>query len=218
MQAKSRESWAAVGIDTSLTAVSVVCVMYDGLLDKRIGPEWVEYRWLPEDMPGGTDYFTRLGQAAKTHVLILDVLRRMYRIPAKLHIGIEDPWYYGATKRGMSAWLMQQAEVAGAVKGSLVRHGFRNLESVNNATWKKAIRERYDIKIPAKSDVAKWVIKEWATEFYGMPELPDLVKSKSGAKIPRPETGYGAKAKPEQPLDVYDAAGVCFYIESTMEV
>ena len=209
-EAAQERSWAAVGVDTSMTACSVVGVGYDGLLDKMVGPSWAETRWLP-----GDDYFKRLAEAAHGEALIHDVLAKLWVIdPAKVYIALEEPWYFGAVKAGVSGWLKQQAEIAGAFKGSLARWGYMNMYEINNAQWKKVLRgEGVPILPQNKKDPdLKWKVKEWAIQAFGLPEFPDLVKSKSGMKIPRPEEGYGAKAKAVQPNDIYDAAACCAWM------
>ena len=209
-KAAQRASWAAVGVDTSLTALSAVAVAYDGMRDAMIGPFWSEIRWMPE-----VDYFDRLGQAAKGHELIQSVLAKTWVLdPTRIFIAVEEPWYFGATKRGQSAWLKQQAEVAGAFKGSIVRWGYTNIYEINNSQWRKAIRDDgHDVR---KGPEGKWDVKDWAINAFGLPDLPDLVKSKSGAKIPRPESGFGAKAKPVQPNDIYDAAACCAWMQNNL--
>ena len=204
-------SWAAVGVDTSLTAISAVATAYDALTGSRRGPFWAEVRWLPED-----DYFIRLGQASKTAGLIYDVLKEAWvRDYDNIYIAIEEPWYFGAAKHGQSGWLKQQAEVAGAFKAGLVNNGYLNIYEINNSQWRKVLRqEGVTIRRGAEG---KWDVKEWAINAYGLPDFPDLVKSKSGAKIPRPESGYGAKAKPVQPSDIYDAAACAAWMQDHVE-
>lgn len=223
-RAARASSWVAIGADTSLTACSVVAVGYDAALDKMVTPAWAEIRWLPDD-----DYFKRLGQAAKGHDLILDVLAGFPLIEqTKVYIAIEEPFYYGATKKGQSAWLKQQAEIAGSFKGSLVRYGFLNIFEINNSQWHAALRRDgvEFLKVPRglpdlerkKITLAnKFKVKEWGIKAYGLPELPDLVQSKSGAKIVRPESGFGAKAKAVQPSDVYDAAACAAWMSDEIE-
>lgn len=214
-----RESWYCVGIDTSMTSVAVFGIGYDPVQDQMCEPLWAETRWLPVD-----DYFTRLGQAAKAHEMVLDVTHGLWVIDTKrVYIALEEPFYFGAVKAGQSSYLKQQAEIAGAVKGALVRYGYTNLYEINNSQWHKTLRdegvafqsapknatqaEKTKIKMANKS-----LVKEWAINAFGLPDLPDLVKSKSGAKILRPESGFGAKAKAEQPHDAYDAAAVAAWM------
>jgi hypothetical protein len=204
-------SWAALGVDTSMTACSVVGIGFDNRLGKMVGPEYAEIRWTPED-----DYFKRLAEAAKGHELILDEIGKLWVINSeKVHIAIEEPWYFGATKKSQSAWLKQQAEIAGAFKGGLARYGFLNIYEINNSQWRAVLR-RDGVTI-AKGPEGKWDVKAWAIKAFGLPDLPDLVKSKSGAKIVRPESGYGANAKPVQPNDIYDAAACCAWMSDWLD-
>lgn len=225
MQKKAtRTSWAAVGIDTSMTACSVVGVAYDGMTDKIVGPFHSEIRWMPED-----GYFKRLGEAAKGYELVLDVVRGAWVLDSsRIFIACEEPIFYGAVKAQTGAWIKQQCEVAGAFKGGLVRYGFRNIYEINNSQWHATLRkdgvefERAERGTSQSEKAAvrhrnKFKVKDWAIQAFGLPELPDLVKSKSGAKIPRPAEGFGAKAKPEQPSDVYDAAACAAWIQDMIE-
>lgn len=214
------KSWASLGVDTSMTACSVVGTCYDAVLDKYVGPFYAEMRWMPED-----EYLRRLGDAARGHELILDVLGKL-NVPInidRVYIAIEEPFPLGMIAKsvgGKKAWqgsyIKQQCEVAGAFKGSLIRYGYQALYEINNSQWKAVLRR--DGAIIRKMDSGgKWDVKTWAVKAFGLPDLPDLVKSKSGAKIPRPESGYGAKAKPVQPNDVYDAAAVAAWMQDLVE-
>lgn len=213
------KSCAAVGLDTSMTAVTAVCLGYDAKTDKIVGPTWGEVRWTPE-----VDYFVRLGQAAKTHDLVLDLLRELWVVdPSRVWVAMEEPFPMGMlggrSANFQASYAKQQAEVSGAVKGSLVRYGFPNLIEINNSQWKKTLRQEgvefaavprgSSQSAKAKIQLAnKMRVKEWAVGSLGMPELPDLVKSRSGAKILRPESGFGANAQAVQAHDAYDAAAV----------
>lgn len=201
-----------------MTAISLVAFGYDAVLDKMRGPLYGEIRFMPDD-----DYFWRLGQAARAHELAVDVLGKLWTPMEQTHLAFEEPWYYGAVKQGASGYLKQQAEIAGAVKGSLVRYGYTNLNEINNQQWYKVLREEGVpfVTPPRGSSQAeknaaklknKFLVKEWAMGAWGLPDLPDLVKAKSGAKIPRPKEGFGSKAKAIQPNDIYDAAAVCAWM------
>lgn len=221
------KSWAALGWDTSLTSVACVGSGYDCVLDRRVGPSYAEIRWMPDD-----DYFMRLGQAAKAHELALDVLGKLgMPLPInRVYHAIEEPFPLGIIARAVGqkgswqgSFIKQQSEVSGCVKGSLVRWGYLNVYEINNSQWHATLRAdgvefetiKRDWTAKEKADGKKrnkFAIKPWAIKAFGLPDLPDLVKSKSGAKIPRPDEGFGAKAKPEQPNDIYDAAAVCAWM------
>jgi hypothetical protein len=216
-------SWAAIGADTSMTSVAVVAIGYDAILDKIVGPKYADMRWMPED-----DYFKRLGQAAKGYDLILDVLGGLVIPTHRVYIAAEEPFFYGAVKRQQSGWLKQQAEVAGAFKGGLARYGYLNIYEINNSQWHAALRKdgvEFEIAPKGSPEIDKklarernkFLVKTWAIKAFGLPDLPDLVASKSGAKIPRPESGYGAKAKAVQPNDIYDAAACCAWMQNEIE-
>lgn len=205
-----RESWTAVGMDTSMTSIAVTAVAFDAVLGKTTDVAWGEIRWLPD-----VDYFTRLGQAAKAHDLLLDVMSGIWVTHFdRVAIAVEEPFPLGMVARAQfkGSWIKQQCEIAGAAKGSLVRFGFPNIYEINNAQWKKALRDEGQA-IRAMPE-GKWDVKDWAIQALGIPDLPDLVKSKSGAKVPRPESGFGAKAKAVQPSDVYDAAACMAWMQN----
>lgn len=217
-------SWAAFGVDTSMTAVSAFCIGYDAITGTTRGPFWGEIRWSPED-----DYFHRLGAAVKAANLIYDIGKELWvRDHDDIYIAIEEPVHYGAIERGITSWMKQQCEVAGAFKGGLVNQGYLNIYEINNSSWHATLRkEGVDFPRAAKGSTAaqkaaaakanKWNVKDWAMRAFGMPDFPDLVKSKGGPKIPRPETGFGANAQAVQPNDIYDAAAICAWMTNEIE-
>lgn len=219
-----KRSYAAVGIDTSLTAVSVVVMGYDAITRKHKGPFHGEVRWTPE-----IDYFTRLHQALKVDALVNSLVAQTWvRDADRTFIAVEEPFHYGAIKRNIGGWIKQQAEVGGAVKAGLVSAGYQNIYEIGNSQWHATLRREgvEFVKIPRGSSsgeraaltlAKKFAVKTWAIQAFGLPDLPDLVASKSGAKIPRPETGFGANAKAVQPSDIYDAAACCAWMLDTIE-
>ena len=229
-KAAQRASWAALGADSSMTSIAVVGMGYDGMLDKLVGPFYSDMRWYPED-----DYYLRLTQAARGENLVHDVLSKLWVIdPANVHIALEEPFPLGmiahSLRTGKSwdgSWIKQQCEVAGAFKGALGRHGYTNLYEINNSQWHATLRkdgvEFINTRgMPTKEKriaqmANKFKVKTWGMQAFGLPDFPDLVKSKSGAKIPRPESGYGAKARPVQPDDIYDAAACCAWMVDELE-
>jgi hypothetical protein len=221
----TKESFALVGIDSSLTAVSAVSWGYDAKTDSY-KVEHGEIRWSPE-----TDYFERIRLAAGTHELVLDLLRSMWTIET-VYIALEEPFPFGMlggrSSNFQASFAKQLAEVSGAVKGSLTRWGFKNLVEVNNSSWHKSLRQDgvtfetvpRGTRGAAKTAIQvanKFRVKSWAITAYGLPEFPDLVAARSGAKIPRPESGYGAKAKAVQADDRYDACAVLHWLRRDLE-
>jgi hypothetical protein len=205
----AQKSWAALGFDTSVTSLAGVGIGFDAKLDKMVGPFYADVRWTPED-----DYFKRLADASRGHDLVQDILKRMWIIDLdRTFIGIEEPFPLGMLKRKKfeGSWVKQQSEVAGAFKGALAKYGYVNMYEINNAQWKATLR-REGVTIRAMPE-GKWDVKEWAIGAFGLPDLPDLVKGKSGGKIPRPLEGFGAKAQAVQPNDIYDAAAVCAWMQ-----
>lgn len=213
LQRPAAASWACVGIDTSMSAVSLCGMGFDAVLGRMTKVRYFDKRWTTEE----DDYFQRLADAASTHKLMFDVLPLGLEMN-RIFIAVEEPVPLGMIgKRNMSgAWVKQQCEISGAVLGSLYRYGFENIFQINNAQWKAVIRKDGTV-IRKMDEGGKWDIKDWALKAYGLPDLPDLVKSKSGSKIPRPESGYGAKAKAVQPNDIYDAAACLAWMQDHIE-
>lgn len=217
---RSEQSWAALGADTSMSSIVVCGIGYDAVLDKMTEVSFAEVRWTADD-----DYFKRLGDAARADKLIHQVVSRFYVLePRQIFIALEEPYYYSASRNRDSKWLKQMAEVSGAFKGGLVRGGYHEIHEINNSQWKAVLRKEgvefikggRELSAREKKEVAlanKFIVKDWVIAAYGLPDLPDLVKSKTGGKIPRPDAGYGAKAKPEQPNDVYDAAACMAFMQ-----
>lgn len=206
-------SYAIVGADTSMSAIAVTAIGFDATTGKMTDCQYADMRWTTDD----DDYLQRLADAAGGHNLVLDVLRKLWVIePERTFIAIEEPFPMGLANSGRvkfkSAWIKQQSEVSGAFLGSLYRYGFHNIFQINVQQWRKVLTDS-GVTI-RKMPEGKWDIKAAMIERYGLPDLPDLVNSKKGSKIPRPESGYGAKAKAVQPMDTYDAAAVMFWMET----
>jgi hypothetical protein len=222
---RASDSWAAVGGDISMSSIALVAIAYDAVLDKMVGPTWVEKRWMPD-----TDYYERLADAANGAQMMFSVLSKLWVIePDQVYLAIEEPFHYGAVQRGIGGWVKQQAEINGAFKGALAKYGYRHIYEINNSQWRKVLHRTDGIEFTVakrgmgqaeKRDIAlgnKFKVKDWAMAAYGLPDLPDLVKAKEGGKIPRPAEGFGAKAKAEQPNDIYDAAACLAYMQDAIE-
>lgn len=210
----ARKSWATIGIDTSLSSVAMVGVGYDAKLDKKVGPEHRTLRWDVE-----VEYLDRLHGAVRVHEMVQSILAVLWVIePDRVWIAQEEPFPFGMASRGKfkSEWIKQQCEVSGAVLGSLMRAGYVNIHQINNAQWKKVVRQD-GFTIRAMNDGGKWDVKEWAVKAYGLPDLPDLVIGPGNVKIPRPASGKGANAKAVQPEDIYDAAACCAWMDDWVE-
>jgi len=218
------KGWVALGADTSMTAISLVGMGYDRALDRMSEVSFGEIRWAPE-----VDYFERLRQAAKGHEVLLDVMSRLPMVNlVDVYLAIEEPIHYGVAQRGIGSYIKQQSEVAGSFKGALLRWGLTNIFEINNSQWKATLRKdgvefQKNERGASKAEKAavahanKFVVKEWARQAFGLPDLPDLVKSKTGAKIPRPESGFGANARAEQPSDVFDAAACLAWMLDSLD-
>jgi hypothetical protein len=207
-QMLTRDNWAAVGIDTSMSSIAVVAYGQDGRA-RKVG--WAEKRWTVND-----DYLKRLKDAAMAHNLIQEAIKRFWILdPSNLYIAIEEPVPLGMLKKMNSGWVKQQCEISGAVIGSLMRWGYTQIWQINQSQWKKTIRD--DGTEIRKMPEGKFDVKKWAIQAYNLPEWPDLVIGKDGVKIPRPESGRGANAKAVQPDDRYDAAGICAWMADEIE-
>jgi hypothetical protein len=198
------KSWACLGLDVSMTSISVACEAYDSVLDKLLGPVTKSVRW-----ERNVHYYERMVAASKAHNLILDAVTEtgvVQMAADKVFIGIEEPWPMGIVKRAASGWLKQQAQIQGAVLGSLLRYGWQNIYEVNNQAWKNIVRADLE-----KKGIDKFDVKTWALALYeGLPDLPDLIESSKGL-IPRPAK---SKAKAKQPDDIYDAVAIMSWLEA----
>lgn len=195
------KSWAVVGIDASVTSLSGAMLVYDSLLDKLRGPEVFSHRWKP-----GDHFLDRLAYAVRADKFIHELLIRcgpMPMSPDNIWIGVEEAWPAGIVKRAESGWLRQQAEVTGAFRGGLVRHGYTNVYDVNAQSWRVLVARALGVKL--NKEFTKWDVKKWAIACHGVEGRPDLIQTKKDGLSPQPPT---SKAKPRQPDDIYDAVGI----------
>jgi hypothetical protein len=200
-RSKSKPAWIACGVDISMSSIAVAAIGYDATLKKLRGPSLHTLRWQSEH-----DYLDRLKQAARAENLIQDAvsgLKFFVSSADDIFIAVEEPWPMGLVKRAQSAYIKQQAQMSGAFLGGLMRYGYSNVFEINYQTWLNVVRAELDETIPNNKE-AKWKVKRWAIEAFGVPDFPDLIQSKHG-KIPRPEKSV---AKAVQPEDIYDALGI----------
>lgn len=197
-------NWAVVGIDASVSSISVAALVYDALLDKIKGPGTRSLRWLHD-----SHFLDRLAQAVRAENLIHDAMSEaapgLAVNTASVWIGVEEAWPAGIVRKAESRWLRQQAMMIGAVVGGLSLRKYSNLYEVNAQLWKNPIREELGVGRPDK-----WDVKKWALDAFELPDLPDLIKTKNGV-VPQPAK---SKAKPYQPDDIYDACGIMEYVDS----
>lgn len=197
-------SWGVVGVDVSLSSIAGAMIAYDAVLGKMFGPGLFSIRW---ERP--VHFLDRLAQAVKAHDFMhnLGAECGSVVIPAEnMWIGVEEPWPAGIVRKAESGWLRQQAQVHGAFMGGLVRYGYTKVYEVNSQVWKNPIRQETGVGRPDK-----WVVKQWAIEAFGVPDLTDLIDHSTRGLIPRPEN---SKAKARQPDDVYDACGVMAWMQN----
>lgn len=199
---RSTPKWIACGCDVSMSSIAVCAIGWDATLKKIRGPSTHTLRWTSE-----TPYLQRLEEAANAANLIQSAMSGLgffVASPDDIYIAVEEPWPMGLVKRAQSQYIKQQAQVSGAFLGGLMKYGYQNLWEVNYQTWLNVIREELDRKLPSSKET-KWVVKQWAIDAFGLPDLPDLIQHGKLGKIPRPEK---SKAKAVQPEDIYDAAGI----------
>lgn len=222
---KPPKGWMVAGFDVSMSSIAGAAIAYDGILKKFKGPVFTEIRWTKDD-----HYFTRLGAAARSHDLVLDLQGQMLLSLSleNIFIAQEEPWPFGLVRGSKSAWLKQQAEISGAFLGGLVRYGFQNVSQMNSIRWRTMVADELEItthhskwKDPKlvktfnckPGDTGKFRSKQWAMNpgygFQGLydeiPDWPDIIESTKLGKIPRPED---SKAKAVQSDDRYDALAV----------
>jgi len=178
--------WVVAGFDTSLSSLAGAAIAYNQVTKKFKGPAFVIQRWSKE-----IPYLDRLGQATRSHELLLD-LQAQLGISVRtdeVFIAQEEPFPpHGAfMKGGASGFLKQQAEISGAFVGGLMRYGFKEFWQMNNNTWRKTIADMLsengrDItthhskwKDPslcavyncAPKDSGKFRSKQWAFDMFG---------------------------------------------------
>jgi hypothetical protein len=207
---KVNPKWIVVGVDTSMSSIAVAAMGWDETLKQMRGPSLYTHRWASD-----YDYLLRLKEAAQAEILIENAVSGLgFWTTSRddIYIAVEEPWPLGLAKRAQSGWIKQQAQVSGAFLGGLSRCGYTNTYEINYQTWLNVVRAETGLGLSPK-DKPKWKVKEWAIEAFGVPDFPDLIKSKHG-KIPRPE---GSKAKAEQPEDIYDALGVMSWMRYHVE-
>jgi hypothetical protein len=207
---KGREpTWMVVGFDISMVSISGAAMMYDGLLDKIRGPAVVNERW-----DRNVHYFDRLRVASRPENFVHSLMSGLHGAVVDLDqtfIAVEEPWPLGIVRKAESGWLKQQAQIQGTFIGGLVRYGFDNIYEVNSQSWKKVVADELGVKVQPSKEF-KWTVKQWAIDTYGLEDLPDLINNTKLGMIPKPAT---SRAKPVQPEDVYDAMGLCAWMEKT---
>ena len=228
----NQPTWVVIGIDHSLSGISLAGFGYDSTLKKLQGPAFVTLRWTKDQ-----DYFTRLRMAASTHELIMDVIAQLKMTPKieDIFIAQEEPFppHGKFTSKGVSQTLKQSAEISGSVLGGLLKWGYREIFQIHNTSWRKIVADQIseatgeDVTLyPQKwqsqklatqyhcslKNSGKFRSKQWALDvigpWFGQMFTPGVVPeltdliSHKDGKIPRPEK---SKAQAVQPDDIYDA-------------
>jgi hypothetical protein len=197
---RKRESFVVMGIDTSLSSIALAAKAWDGPLKKMRGP--VTYIRRFSDSP----YHEKLIFCAKGHDVILDALHKLHGFVheiSDIYVAVEEPWPMGRNIKANSAFLLQQAQMQGALLSSLMKYGF-DTRQVGVKKWRTVVAGDLDVKQNAEFD--KWTVKAWAREVY--PQLPrykDLIYKNGVGLIPKPKE---SKAQAKQPDDRYDALGI----------
>jgi hypothetical protein len=201
------KSWCVVGIDSSMSSIAMAGIAHDDTLKKMTKVKYTDIRWTD------ADYFERIGDSARAHELVMAVVPIGLPLD-RVFIFQEEPVPLGMMNSGrgarfQSGWIKQQCEISGALLGSLVKWGYKNIVQINNQQWKTVLRKE-GVTIH-KMPEGKFDVKKWAIQAFGLPDFPDLVMGPDNKKIPRPTEGKGARAKAVQPDDIYDAAAVMAY-------
>lgn len=186
-KALRNHGWMVAGFDTSMSSLAGAAIAYDSLTKNFKGPAFVMRRWSKED-----GYLERLGMAAASHELVLDLQAELgiSMRTDEVFIAQEEPFppHGRFMKGGASGFLKQQAEISGAFVGGLVRYGFKEFWQMHNTQWRKVIADMLsengrDItthhskwKDPAlcsiynctPADSGKFRSKQWAFDMFGI--------------------------------------------------
>jgi hypothetical protein len=185
---------------------------WDATLKKYKGPVELITRWSSE-----TNWYDRLSEAAYGPMFLLELLGE-FKLPIPLEytfIAIEEPWAYGHAKnQHQSGWLKQQAQIQGALLSSLLRYGYREVNEINNQSWRGIVADYLGITTHyskwGKGSVGKVRARQWAeAKWPKLEKYPDLISSSKHGLIPRPE---GSRAQAAQCDDRYAARAMAWWM------
>lgn len=203
----SRVEWVAVGVDISVSSVSLAGIAKTSS-GKIRSAKAISCRWQKE-----VDYLERMKQAAKAHDLMHELFMAM-KVEPELHqvnIAIEESVAIGHLQRGVSMHVKQQLEICGAFMGGLLRYGWQYLYQIQWQQWAKLVAEDLGItthhtKWNPDKHVGKYRAQQWVEQFHPKWDghWPDLVYSSKHGLVERGDS----KAKGKQSDDRYEALGI----------
>ena len=206
----SRVKWVCVGVDTSLSSISIGGIAKT--TDGKIRAAAVAKRW-----DRGVDYLAKIEQAAKGHEIVHELFIALKVEPNldEVHIVIEEPVSIGHLQRSHSMHMKQQIEIEGSFLGSILRWGWKDVWQIQAQQWQKYVASDLGITThhsrwnPTKKE-GKFRAKEWIEKFHPKwdGKWPDLISHSKLGLIPRPDS---SKARGQQSDDRYEAIAMAHF-------
>lgn len=215
--AEKQSTYVACGFDVSTYSIAGAAFAWDNVLKQNLGPVAVVKRW-----EKGTDYFTRLADAARGVELVHALIAQLKMIPERddVYIAIEEPFSFGQHKSFNSNSLKQQAQISGSFLGGLVKYGYDHLFEINNVWWRQIVAAELGItthfskwnpdKKIGKFRAKQWVENKWPGRF----DFPDLIDHPKRGLIPKPAD---SRARARQSDDRYEAIAMATYMREEIE-
>jgi hypothetical protein len=217
------DQWVCVGADVSTYSIALAGIHKTP--DGKIKAKAVAKRW-----ERGTDYFTRMAEAAKAHELVHDLLGELGAIVEldQVFFACEEPISFGHLQRKESQTIKQQCQISGSFLGSLLRWGWVNIYEIQANAWRKVVADdlaahhgidftTYSGKYnsldvlplpegmrPSAKTVGKYRSQQWVAEIHPKWDgnWPDTIQHYKRGLISRPPE---SRAQGVQPDDRYDA-------------
>jgi hypothetical protein len=218
-----------VGGDISMSSISLAGIART--TEGKIRTGAISKRWTKD-----TDYFVRVGEAAKAHEFVLDLLEEL-KVMAELKeisFAIEEAVAIGYLQRAQSAWVKQQLQISGSFLGGLLRWGYSDIMEIQANQWRSMVAHDLAEKLGAdftthkskwstedflslppgfhagSKNIGKYRAQQWVQQFHPKWDghWPDIVKTKDG-QVPRPST---SKAAGEQSDDRYEALAMAEWL------
>jgi hypothetical protein len=226
-----RVEWVCVGIDISLSSISLGGLARTKAGKLRTGA--ITHRW-----EKNLDYFERILQVSKAHDFMHDLFAEL-QVMAELDeiaIAIEEAVPIGMLQRGTrgkqsaagGAWMKQQLQISGALLGGLIRYGYKDVYEIQANQWRKLVADDLGITThaskwntedvlklpkdfnPRKDAIGKYRAQQWIREFHPKWDghWPDIIGSSHG-NIQRPES---SKAMGLQCADQYETLAMAEWL------
>lgn len=232
----SRVEWVAIGADVSMSSISLAGIARTRDGKVRVGTHTV--RW-----EKGTDFFERMGSAAKAHDVVHELFINMKVMPElnEIAIATEEAVPIGMLQRGTKgknagatgAWMKQQIQISGAFVGGLVRYGYKDIYEIQANQWRALVAADLGITthyskwktedvlaLPEhyhvkKDSIGKYRAQQWVELFHPKwdGKWPDIITSAKG-KVSRPEK---SKAMGEQCDDRYEALAMAEWLRRELK-